>query len=214
MSKSSLGQLNEELLQIDADLARLDEQEREAELGIDSFALKARRGDTNAQKQIEEYEALRATVSNSRRRMKAARASIDAEVQLVQTTAAAEARRDKAREAQKILEALRKRGADMDAGLRKLVEDYTAIQADMATLCALGATKINPELVGANCRRAMRSALQPLRADLEMSANAAIPGANICAVGGPVGRWCRANSQRNPKIRRLNAARRSVRSRE
>src|SRR5215471_6827775 len=154
MSKRSIEQLNEELLQIDADLARLDEQEREAELGIDSFALRARRGDTNAQKQIEEYEALRATVSNSRRRMKAARASIDAEVQLVETAAAAQARKDKAREAQKILETLRKRGTDIDAALQKLVEDYTAIQADMAVLCGLGATKVNPELVRANCRRA------------------------------------------------------------
>src|SRR5262249_38062480 len=137
--------------------------------GIDSFALKARRGDTTAQKQIEEYEALRATVSNSRRRMKAARASIDAEVQLVQTAAAAEARKNKAREAQKILETLRKRSTDIDAALRKLVEDYTAIQADMAALCALGATKVNPELVRAVCRRAMRSALQPVRTDLEVS---------------------------------------------
>jgi hypothetical protein len=102
--------------------------------------------------------------------MQAARASIEAEVQMVQSAAAAEALKDKARKAQKILGVLRKRGADMDASLRKILEDYTAIQADMALLCALDATKVNPELVRAVCRRAMRSALQPVRTDLEMPA--------------------------------------------
>ena len=39
----------------------------------------------------------------------------------------------------------------------------------MATLSSLGMTKVNPELVKANCRRAFRAALIPIRTDLEMT---------------------------------------------
>jgi hypothetical protein len=100
--------------------------------------------------------------------LQAARATVEAELQMALAVAECEAAKAKAHEAKKVIVILRKRGSEIDAGLRKLLEDYTAIQADMAALSNLGATRINSELVKANCRRAMRSALIPIRSDLEM----------------------------------------------
>jgi hypothetical protein len=39
----------------------------------------------------------------------------------------------------------------------------------MVTLANLGMTRLNPDLVKANCRRAFRAALIPIRTDLEMT---------------------------------------------
>jgi len=90
-------------------------------------------------------------------------------MQATLVAAEVEVRKEKAREAHKILATFRKRGAEIDNGLRKLLQEYMAIQADMSALCALGVTRLSPDLVRANSRRAIRSALQPIRADLEMS---------------------------------------------
>ena len=54
-SNKSVDELRDELLQIDDDLRRLGEQEREAERGIDSLALLAHRGDMQAEKKIGTY---------------------------------------------------------------------------------------------------------------------------------------------------------------
>ena len=162
-------QLRDELRQIDTDLARLGEQEREAEHGIDGLALQARRGDANAEKQVSDLEAACASAAANRRRLKAARCSVEAELQVTLAVAEREAVKERAREARKLLATFRKRGAAMEAMLRKILADYYGIQADMATLANLGMTRINPGLVKANCRRAFRAALIPIRQDLEMT---------------------------------------------
>ena len=166
MPKRSIEQLRDELRQIDDDLARLNEQERDAERGIDALALQARRGDGEAERQLSDYEKSRAAASNSRRRLQAARASIEAEVQVAQATAETEARKERACEAKKIVAIFRKRGSEIDTGLRKLLEDYTAIQTDVSALSGLGATQINPRAVKVNCERALRAAL--MRTGLEL----------------------------------------------
>jgi hypothetical protein len=45
MTKLATEQLRDELRQIDDELTRVSEQERDAERGIDALALQARRGD-------------------------------------------------------------------------------------------------------------------------------------------------------------------------
>jgi hypothetical protein len=57
--RRSAEQLNEELAAIDVDLARLAEQEREADAGIDGLALRARRGDVKAQRRLDKIESAR-----------------------------------------------------------------------------------------------------------------------------------------------------------
>jgi hypothetical protein len=169
MSSRSIEQLRDELRQIEDDLARFSEQERDAERGIDALALRARRGDAQAERQISEHETSCASALNNRRRLQAARKSIEAELQIALTLIEREAVKEKAREAKKILAVFSKRGAAIEAGLRKVLADYMGIQTDMATLANLDMTRINPELVKANCKRAFRAALIPIRTDLEMT---------------------------------------------
>ena len=169
MSNRSIEQLRDELRQIEDDLARFSEQERDAERGIDAVALRARRGDAQAERQISEHETSCASALTNRRRLQAARKSIEAELQIALTLIEREAVKQKAREAKKILAMFSKRGAAIEAGLRKVLADYMGIQTDMATLANLDMTRINPELVKANCKRAFRAALIPIRTDLEMT---------------------------------------------
>ena len=169
MSKRTVEHLRDELRQIDADLARISEKELKAEHAIDDLALQARRGDATAEKQISEHEAACASAAANRRRLKAARCSVEAELQVTLAVAEREAVKERAREARKLLATFRKRGTAIEAGLRKALADYTGIQADMATLANLGMTRINSGLVKANCRRAFRAALIPIRQDLEMT---------------------------------------------
>lgn len=118
--------------------------------------------------------------------MQAARGSVETELQMALAVAEREAVKEKAREAKKIVAALRKRGTDIHAGLLKLLEDYTAIQSDMSALSGLGVTRINPELVRAKCRRAMRAALMPIRTDLEMPM---VPPLERCTFSDLAGAW-------------------------
>jgi chromosome segregation ATPase len=134
MSTRSIEELRDELRQIDADLVRLVEQEVEAKHGIDGLALQARRGDMNAEKQIGDLEAACTSSAVNRRRLKAARCSVEAELQMVLANAEREATKEKAREAKRLLAIFRERGAGIEAGLRKVLADYHGIQADMATL--------------------------------------------------------------------------------
>ena len=154
--------LREEISRIDTDLARLAEQERQAESGIDSLALQARRGDGEAERQLSDYEKSRGAASNNRRRLQAARKSIEAELQIALTVIEREAVKEKAREAKKILAVFSKRGAAIEAGLRKVLADYMGIQTDIAMLANLGMTRISPQLVKSNCKRAFRAALIPI----------------------------------------------------
>ena len=167
-SNKSVDELRDELLQIDDDLRRLGEQEREAERGIDSLALLAHRGDMQAEKKIGTYEESRATALSHRKRLQAARASVESELQMVQSVANRETLKEKAREAKKIVERLRNRGPNIGQALRTALQEYAALQEDMASLAGLGMTRITGELVRANCRRTMRAALMPIRTDLEM----------------------------------------------
>jgi hypothetical protein len=159
MSRRPIEQLREEIEEIDQDLMRLGEHERDAERGIVALVLLAHRGDEEAEKQINEHEKSRAATVNSRRRLQAARVSIEAELQMAVAVIEREAVKEKAREAKEIVATCRKRGSELDVGLRKLVEDYLAIQGDVAALTRLGATRINPELVRVNCLRALTAAL-------------------------------------------------------
>ncbi len=169
MSKRSIERLRKEIVQIDDDLAQLSEQESDAERGIDSLALLAHRGDMQAEKKIGTYEESRATALRHRRRLQAARASVEAELRMAQVVADREAVKGKAREAKKIVERLRSRGPSIGQALHRALNEYVAIQSDMAALAGLGMTRINPELVKANCRRAFRAALTPIRTDLEIA---------------------------------------------
>jgi hypothetical protein len=186
MSKRTVEQLRGELRQIDDELVRLSEQEREAERGIDALALRARRGDGEAERQIVEHEKSRAAALNNRRRLQAARASIEAEIKMAVAAAERDAVKAKARKAKDILATLRKRGAAIETGLRNVLADYAGIQADMAMLADLGMTRINPELVKANCRRAFRASLTPIRTDLEMTL---VPPLERRSFGNLVGAW-------------------------
>ena len=165
----TMSALNSELQQIDIELRQIAEQEREAEHGIGELSLQARRGDKEAASKLDQFDKFSAEVMATRRRLKAARSSVEAELQTALVLERTEETKSKAREAQKILATFSKRGAAIEAGLRKVLADYAGIQADMATLSDLGMTKVNPELVKANCRRAFRAALIPIRTDLEMT---------------------------------------------
>ena len=168
MSTRTVEELRNELRQIDDELMRLNERERNAERGVDEVALLARRGDENVESQLLEYERLRASAQNTRRRLQAAHAAVESEIQLALAAAETEAARERAKEAKKVLAIFRKRGAELDGEVQKLLRGYDAIQQDMSALAGLGATRINPQMVKANIRRAMRSALMPVRTDLEI----------------------------------------------
>jgi hypothetical protein len=166
--RRSAEQLNEELAAIDVDLARLAEQEREADAGIDGLALRARRGDVKAKKRLDKIESTRIAEIGKRRRLEAAREAIKGEIQQALAAADREAARERAREARKILEKFRQLGAEIDNGVRKLLTDYEKISTTMARLADLGATRISGEMVKANTRRALMAALIPIRNDLEL----------------------------------------------
>jgi DNA repair exonuclease SbcCD ATPase subunit len=164
----SAEQLSEELAAIDVDLARLAERDREADAGIDSLALQARRGDVKAKKRLDKIESARIAEAAKRRRLEAAREAIKGEIQQAQAAADAEKTRERAREARKVLESFRQLGAEIDNSARKLLADYARISSTMAALADLGATRISGEMVKANCRRALMAALIPIRNDLEL----------------------------------------------
>ena len=105
---------------------------------------------------------------NNRRRLQAARASVEAEAQMVLAVADREAVKEKAREAKKVLARFRKRGSSIQEAVRKLIDEYQAGHADAVALSNLG-VMINPEIVRVNSARALRSALMPLRKELGLS---------------------------------------------
>jgi hypothetical protein len=167
MCERSVEQLREEILQIDTDLAQLSAQERDAERGIDALALQARRGNGEAERQIGEHEKCRASAQNNRRRLKAARASIESEIQMALAGAERKAVKEKAREAKKIIAQLRNRGVDVDTIIRNLIDEYNSIAADVVALAALGASQIKLRLVQLGCERALRAKLASIK-DLEL----------------------------------------------
>lgn len=78
-----------------------------------------------------------------------------------------EAVKEKAREAKKIVAQLRNRGADVDATIRKLIDEYNSIAGDVAALAALGASQINPRLVQLGCATALRAKFMSIK-ELEL----------------------------------------------
>jgi predicted amino acid dehydrogenase len=114
------------------------------------------------------HEETRMAVLNSRRRLQAARAAVEIEIQEALAATDREAARQRAREARQILESFRQLGAEIDNGARKLLSDYAKISTTMARLVDLGAARISGEMVKANARRALMAALIPIRNDLEL----------------------------------------------
>ena len=129
--------------------------------------LQAHRGDGEAERQIVEHEKSRATASTNRRRLQAARASIEVELQMATSLAEREVVKQKAREAKRIVAQLRDRGADIDATMCKLINEYNSIADDVAALAALGASQINLRLVQLGCERALRAKLMSIK-ELEL----------------------------------------------
>jgi hypothetical protein len=147
---------------------RVSEQERAADREIDSLALQARRGDEAAESQIGEHEKSCAAALTNRRRLQAARASIEAEINIALATADREAARERAREAKKLLEEFRQLGVETDDGVRKLLANYARLHSMMAEFDSLGVTRISGEVVKANLRRALRTSFIQVRQDLEI----------------------------------------------
>jgi hypothetical protein len=167
MSKRSVEQLRDELRQVDADLARLSVQERDVERGIGELSLQARRGDQQAATKLNEYDAFCIESLNTRRRLRAARYSIEGELQVALALERSEETKAKAREAKKIVALLRHRGAAIDATIFKLIGEYDSIAADVNALVALGASQINLRLVQLGCERALRAKLMSIK-ELEL----------------------------------------------
>jgi vacuolar-type H+-ATPase subunit E/Vma4 len=69
---------------------------------------------------------------NNRRRLQAARSSIEAELQAAIATVKWEAKKKRAREAKKIVANLRQRGPNIGLALRTALQEYDALQEDMA----------------------------------------------------------------------------------
>lgn len=159
----TVADLNAELAQIDADLLGLTETERKAEKGIGELSLAARRGDQEAQGKLEQFDASCAATTIDRRRLLAARVSVEAELVVAQAIVDCEAAKTRAREAKEITEVFRERGAKIDAGIRAFVDEYFNLRSDAAALARLG-VGINSELVRVNSLRALSAALQ--RTDL------------------------------------------------
>ena len=82
-----------------------------------------------------------------------------------------EAVKEKAREAKKpsgvVGHRLGARGADVDATIRKLIDEYNSIAGDVAALAALGASQINPRLVQLGCATALRAKFMSIK-ELEL----------------------------------------------
>jgi hypothetical protein len=163
----SIDQLREELMQADANLAKLDQQEAEATRSIARLVLPAHRGDEEAQKKLAEHEAARANIPISRWRLKAVRNSIETEIQQAQAIADREAVKEKARQAKEVVARLRSRGVDMDATVNKLLDEYNAIESDVRELVDLGATRTNVRLVQLACARALLTKLGQIK-DLDL----------------------------------------------
>lgn len=167
MFQRSVEQLREEIAQIDRDLARLTEQESAAGRIVDELALPAHRGDAKAKSKLSQSEQARVSALHQFRRLQSARAAIEGELQMAMAVADHETMKEKAREAKKIVAQLRNRGADVDATIRKLIDEYDSIVADVAALAALGASQINLRLVQLGCERALRAKLASIK-ELEL----------------------------------------------
>lgn len=165
----SIEELHAEIEVIDHELAKLSELDTKARRIVDELSLPAFRGDQKAKKKLDEIEHHRLVAVAKRGHLQSAREGIEGEIQQAIAIVNREATREKAREARKLLATFRQRGREMDTALHKLLDDYAGIASDMATLTSFGVTRINGEMVKANCRRAMRSALIPIRQDLEMT---------------------------------------------
>ena len=150
----SIDQLREELMQADANLAKLDQQEAEATRSIARLVLPAHRGDEEAQKKLAEHETARANIPISRWRT---------EIQQAQAIADREAVKEKARQAKEVVARLRSRGVDMDATVNKLLDEYNAIESDVTELVDLGATRTNVRLVQLACARALLTKLGQIK---------------------------------------------------
>ena len=74
-------ELRAEIVQIDAELRQIAEKECEAERGIGELSLEARRGNKQAAAKLDKYDAFCAEAMAARRRLKAARGSVEAELQ-------------------------------------------------------------------------------------------------------------------------------------
>ena len=152
--------LNAELQAIDIELRQITEQERESENGIGELALQARRGDREAIAKLDQFDAFCAKALSDRRRLQAARVSVEAELVTALAVIEREAEKARAGEAREINEVFRKRGVDLDAGIRTFVDNYRSLRDDAAALANLGVRSINPELVRVNTLRALSAALQ------------------------------------------------------
>jgi hypothetical protein len=167
MYARSVEQLREEIAAIGRDLATIAALDAKAGRIIDEFALPAHRGDANAKKRLDEIEHARISTIEKRRRLQAAREGIEAEIRMALAAADREEVREKAREAKKIVARLRNRGADVDATIRKLIEEYNSIADDVAALSALGVSQVNLRLVQLGCERALRAKLTSIK-DLQL----------------------------------------------
>jgi len=159
--------LHAEIAEIDRELAQTTETHAKAQSIMNDLALPARRGDAKAAKKLAEYEDALAEEQTLQRRRQAARASLESELQTALALERNEETKAKAREARKIVARLRSRGADVDATIRKLLDEYNSIASDVAALINLGASQINLRLVQLGCERALRAKLMSIK-ELEL----------------------------------------------
>jgi hypothetical protein len=157
-------ELEVEIAAMDLELLRLDEQEREAELGITAEALLARRGDEKAQARLNSHEAARASAQHRLPRLRAARDAAATELRAVLRVAEQEAELQKARRAKELIRKARQRGSDLDRELRSVVENYLEVEADLSSLADTSGKRTNRDLVKINVERALRAGLMRIPA--------------------------------------------------
>lgn len=160
----SVDQLRAEIAQIDVDLQKLADREQAAALAADELALQAYRGDKKAEAKITKHDTERDEAVNWRRRLQVARAGVEGELAAALALEKTEENKARAREAREINAIFRKRGADLDTGIRAFVDNYKSLRDDAAALANLGVRSINSELVRVNSLRSLIAALQ--RTDL------------------------------------------------